>query len=314
MFFEMGGALYSAFLQNKPTATVPDDFVDIARQVARRVGWSMVVHGKPCKGVIGPINANKKVIVALSGGLDSVYMMHTLKDAGNEVIAVHVSGLNKSSSKYELEAARACAHEAGVKFIAANFNAPRQTFPDNPFKNQLILSMLLDIGVKMGVYRYALGSDWTTPLSEAVVGFTITDSIEVNRAFWAGVQKHFPQAELIFIPDNIKKVERLRYLYDKKALNSVSSCIAPLRFRESWHKTNEQKYGIHLMKGRCGSCYKCAMEYILLVENGQITKNPKFYEHSWDILANSKTAHRPDLFAKGLPLAKRLANLKNYGS
>ena len=68
------------------------------------------------------------------------------------------------------------------------------------------------------------------------------------------------------------------------------------------------------MNGRCGSCYKCAMEYILLAETGRIRKDPAFYAHCFDTLATSKTAHRPDLFAKSLPLAKRLENLKKYGS
>ena len=254
------------------------------------------------------------MLVALSGGLDSVYLMHRLKDEGYEVTAVHVAGLNKQSTTFEENFAQKAAEKAGVKFEKLNFKSPSQVFPDNPFKNQLILSMMLDMGIKRGLYRYAIGSDWTTPLKEAVAGFTITDSVEVYREFWNGVKQRFPQAELVFIPDNVKKYERLQYLHDKGVLNDVSSCIAPQRFRESLHIKNQQKYGVKLMDGRCGSCYKCAMEYILLAEAGKLPKDKAYYDHCWEVLATSKTAHRPDLFAKTLPFEKRLENLKNYGS
>lgn len=315
MFFEVGRRLYDAFLHQTPAVQVPSEYVGIVQQVMQKVGWKTRVEGVSVGGAIGaPVQENNRVAVALSGGLDSVYIMHRLIDAGYDVTAVHVAGLNKFSGKYEEQAARTAATKAGAKFVKAVFNAPKQTFPDNPFKNQLVLSMMLDIGIPKGIYKFALGSDWTTPLAEAVVGFTITDSIEVNREYWAGVRQRLPQAQLIFIPDNVKKAERLAYLYDRGALNDVSSCVSPLRFRQSLHERNEQKYGLHLMHARCGSCYKCAMKYILLVETGRIPKNAKFYDHAWDTLATSKTAHRPDLFAKSLPQKKRLENLLKYGS
>lgn len=315
MFFDVGRRLYDAFIRPSPVVYVPFEYVGIVQQVMQKVGWKTRVEGVVCGGEFGAtLDSNNRVAVALSGGLDSVYLMHRLKEDGYDVTAVHVAGLNKFSGKYEEQAARKAAAKAGAKFVKAVFNAPKQHFPDNPFKNQLVLAMMLDICVPKGIYRFALGSDWTTPLAEAVVGFTITDSIEVNREYWAGVRQRLPQAELLFIPDDVKKVHRLAYLFDRGALADVSSCVSPLRFRQSLHERNEQKYGLHLMPNRCGSCYKCAMEYILLVEAGRIPKNPKFYDHAWDTLATSKTAHRPDLFAKSLPIKKRMENLLKYGS
>lgn len=315
MFFEYTIPLYRAFLEERPVVEVPAEHADITKAVIQKIGWNTRVRGVDVHGVhVGKMKENNKIMVALSGGLDSVYLMNKLIEQGYDVEAVHVEGLNKSSSNYEERAAHNAAKEAGVKYIRAEYKAPKQHFPDNPFKNQLVLSMLLDIGINRGIYRYAVGSDWTTPLSEAVVGFTITDSEEVYHAYWDSIKAHFPQAELVFIPDNEKKIDRLTYLFDADKLKHVSSCVSPFRFRASLHEKNEQKYGIKLMNGRCGSCYKCAMEYILLVETGRLPKNDAFYAHSWDTLATSKTAHRPDLFDKKLPMSKRMENLKNYGS
>lgn len=314
MFFEIGQKLYSAFLMPAQRVSVPTEYVDIAKQVAEKIGWNTEVCGIDIEYSVSTEAQNSRVMLALSGGLDSVYLMHKLIDDGYNVTAVHIAGLNKSSSADEEISARAAAKKAGEKYAKAVYKAPRQVFPDNPFKNQLILSILLDIGVKQGIYRYAIGSDWTTPLNEAAVGYTITDSAEVNQAFWSGIKARFPQAELLFIPNDEKKYKRLEYLWDKNALQDVSSCISPHRFRAHLHKQNIEKYGVELMPGRCGSCYKCAMEYLLLVHMGKIKKDERFAEHSWNTLATSQTAHRPDLFAKNMPLEQRITNLINYGS
>jgi len=56
------------------------------------------------------------------------------------------------------------------------------------------------------------------------------------------------------------------------------------------------------------------MEYLLLADMGLVGYDSRYAEHCWNILATSKTAHRPDLFKRSLPLAERMDNLRNYGS
>ena len=313
--------VYEAFLTERPAVSVPAEYVEITGKIIEKIGWHTDVRAMPESNVLNAANISvsprpKDILLALSGGLDSTYFLYNLKDSGYNVTAVHITGLNKSTAGTEAERARRIAQEAGVQFISVEFKAPKQAFPDNPFKNQLVLAIMLDLGAERGITKYAVGSDWTTPLSEAAVGYTITDSVEVNREYWRGVQKYFPEAELLFIDNADKKYQRLQYLYKFHftALNKVSSCICPTRFRKFRHGQNIAKYGVPLMDGRCGSCYKCSMEYILLVEAGLVPKNKAYFQHCWDILATSKTAHRPDLFSKALPYEVRLANLMNYGS
>lgn len=316
-FYRAGLKLYSGFTRERSIIEVPADYKEIADLVIQKIGWRTKTIAKEYEYPLVKFQANKKMLIGLSGGLDSVYLMHKAIDAGYEVTAVHVAGLNgKSIAKVELASAQRLANIAGANFISVNFMQPPQEFIDNPFKNQLILSMMLDIGITKGIYRYGLGSDWTTPLSEAATGYTITDSIEVNKGFWNGVVKHIPEAELCFINENEKKYERLKYLFTnhRESLENVVSCISPIRFRGLYRKQNIKKYGVDLLPGRCGSCYKCCMEYILLAEAQLIKKDARFYEHCWTALATSQTAHRPDLFSKNLPHEKRLENLLNYGS
>ena len=132
-FFNSGNMLYSAFLQEKPVAVVPCGCVDIAQAVVKKLNWATQIRGQAVAFNVKPIPENDRVMIALSGGLDSVYFMHKLKDAGYDVTAVHVNGLNKSSAAVEAEEAKKIADAAGVKFINANYKAPKQVFPDNPF-------------------------------------------------------------------------------------------------------------------------------------------------------------------------------------
>lgn len=314
-FYDYGLMLYMAFTEKRQAITVPEECVDIAQAVCRKIGW----RDTQVKGADVPVKpfestADNKIMVALSGGLDSAYLMHRLIEQGYEVTALHVAGINKGQAIEEAKAAREAATKAGAHYRQAFFKPPRNVFPDNPFKNQLIMSIMLEAGARDGICKYALGSDWTTPLEDAVVGFTITDSIEVNRGFVDGIRAKGQKCDLVFIDDDVKKQGRIEHLYRKDALTTVSRCVSPHRFRTHLHNSNEQKYGVTLMPGRCGSCYKCAMEYLLMADAGLVEANRGYTEHCWDILATAKTSHRPDLFAKKLPTAERMKNLREYGS
>lgn len=259
---------------------------------------------------------NKNIVIGFSGGLDSAYMALYLRDQGYNVTLMHIKNLNKSYPK-EDDFARRFAGNNNFNYIelgAKHYN--KEFFIDNPLKNQLVLSAMIDYGMKNKISTYGIGADTCTSISESAVGMTITDSIEVNQYFWDGIKKYIPFATLKFIPRNIKKYDRLQYILSNhpSALNDIYSCITPHRFNNSLHKHNEEKYGVHLLDGRCGSCFKCCMEGILLAELGYYDRNSEFIKHCWDILANSKNSHRKDLFDKKIPLKERYNNILNYGS
>lgn len=294
---------------------VPAECVNVCAEVCKRIGWEHTqIVGADVDLAPVKTRKNKKVMLALSGGLDSAYLLYKLIEKRYSVICVHVNGLNKSCATEEKLQAERIAKKAGAEFICVGFKAPSQKYPDNPFKNQLILSIMLDIGVKEGVTRYAIGSDWETPLANAAVGYTITDSKEVNEGFWNGIKAHFPYAELLMVDGSEKKLQRISYLYEKNVLEDISSCIAAHRFRAHLRDININKYGVRLMRGRCGSCYKCCMEYLLLVDLGLTKADAAYKEHCWDILAESSVSHRPELFNKSLSEKKRMENLRSYGS
>ena len=71
---------------------------------------------------------------------------------------------------------------------------------------------------------------------------------------------------------------------DMKLFESAQSCLGPHRFRQWTHDKNESKYNIKLLKNRCGSCWKCAYEYIWLADHDLQEYNRDYYKHCIDVL------------------------------
>ena len=108
-FFEITAPLYGAFIKEAPAVKVPREFADITEKVIAKCGWTAKVTTYNTTFTVPHIEQNNKVMIALSGGLDSAYLLIKLKEKGYAVTACHVRGANKSYSKTEAESARSCA-------------------------------------------------------------------------------------------------------------------------------------------------------------------------------------------------------------
>lgn len=267
------------------------------------------------------IQENKNVIVGLSAGLDSCYLALKLKSQGYNVTTLHVNKLNTYAAINEDKMAKEFSEHANLNYIAIDHKRKKpNVYYENPLRNQLVMSFMIDYAIENNFSNIAIGSDWTEPLNECQLGLDVTDSKEVNETFWNGIKQCIPNMNLIFCEDNIKKVDRIKFILDtnKELFEDVYSCVMATRFVQSFKKKNEEKYKIKLLKNRCGSCVKCCREFLYLCHLGYYDNDAiptvLFKEHCWDILGNSKFALQLDKYGLAIPLQKRWENLLNQGS
>lgn len=256
---------------------------------------------------------NRKIIIGASGGLDSTYTALRYKDLGYDIILVHFKNLNKNYPK-ETEHIKNFAKKNNFKlYIIDVKNFGKDYFPDNPFKNELILCALTEIGYNLNIKNIMLGATGTYHIENSKIGINVTDTIENYNTFISGLKKYYNNVNLFFLEKNLTKNKMIEYIikYHKDSLEDIYSCISPNRFVKMLHNNNESKYNIKLLKDRCGSCYKCCMEYILLYENGYYS-NKEFLNHCYEILAKSKNSHSPQLFNLKIPYEQRRKNVLGY--
>lgn len=124
--------------------------MDAARQRPQRPevrGWppTKVRLGPACSGQRAPIEgsfARVKIILSLSGGLDSSVLMHHLLDEGHELRALGVDYGQRH--RCELEAAAALAARAGVEFRCVDLSSLRPLLPGS--------ALTSDVDVPAGAY------------------------------------------------------------------------------------------------------------------------------------------------------------------
>ena len=311
--------LYELFCDDEAPARVRvlDGFDGLVEVVCKRLGKRVPHIESYAIGKQAPDGQSGITAVALSSGLDSVYRLLSLADSGRELVAFHIDGLNKQYPREDENVDR-LAEIAGASVVrcAARHTEP-EIYPDNPLKNQLILAAMIDALYRDGVTSYAIGSDWTTDISDSAVGLTVTDAAQVYEEFCAGAARYVDGFRLVMIEDGVKKVDRLRYLIERhaNAVPLIRSCLSAHRYQDYLRKVNSEKYGVEIMPGRCGSCYKCCMEYLLLqyIDNG-LRNDDAFARHCWHMLATSKYSHCREKFSEGLPVNVRIDNLLAYGS
>lgn len=206
---------------------------------------------------------DKKVLLAYTGGKDSVAATIRLKKAGYDVSLFFIKGLNKAYPK-ELDCAEKIAEILGCKLYVSEVKITgKNSHPDNPVKNQLILSLMTDFGLKHGFNCFSSGIlNVTNPNYE----FDWSDSGELMETFKAFMRKAFKGWK--YIENGATKeaenlAELLKHPKAKELWNLKSSCVGPNRFRSTHREANEAKFKIKLSENQCGSCYKCAYEYVV---------------------------------------------------
>lgn len=255
----------------------PVDLAEILKTIYRDFKMLEPIDDKPHF----EITSNNKILLAFSSGKDSTATALKFLKEGYEVEAFFVQGVNRQYPQ-EVEYAQKVCDYIGIPLIVykASYSG-KQAYMENPIKNLYILALMLDYGLRNGFTNYSMGNHTEVNLKESNIQYNWSDAIEIYDMFTEFARKRFPQYNFISGLSEGENPYRilLESDYDMiDILGNISSCIMTNRFRESLHSKNEEKYKINLIPGRCGSCHKCAIEYIQLCRYKLIPINKAYYK------------------------------------
>lgn len=248
------------------------------------------------------INKNKKVLLCYSGGLDSIYQAFYLRNKGYDVILYHVKGINKFENGQSTKVTKEFAYKFGFDLIEIdNIKTEHNKYwPENPVKNQMILSIAIDYCIEQGVYNVADGDNYTLLTKNATVGVNYTDTKECNENFESFVNK-FCDINFIHLGGKNRQQE-IKYIEKYSNMDYVYSCLSPGRFNQSWRKRVINKYDIDeniIPKYNCCTCRKCASQILLLKYLGYVKfNNEDFEEYLWSKQLSGKYAARDFVWKK----------------
>ena len=225
------------------------------------------------------------VVVCFSGGKDSVATAIKCRDMGYDVKLFHVHGINHSYPD-EVNRAKEISEYLGMPLRIEKVKLSGKTaWQENPLKNQVIATMAIDWSDRNGYgHRLAFGDFRNDHRERAIFGMNWTDTVEMWNAYSEYIRNDYRDFEMLMLFDNYFQTMDI-VAKDRKLLEMMQGCIAPMRYRDYWRSQNIAKYGADvLLPHRCGSCWKCCREYTHLADNGILPINEKYYKKCMHIL------------------------------
>lgn len=225
----------------------------------------------------------ESVVVLFSGGKDSVAVAQYCKQKYKKVYLYHIKGLNRSYP-YEYENAQKIAEYLQLPLIIeqVKYNG-KSDYRINPLKNQVAGALALNYCIQNNLAPViAVGDIQSDHIDEAVYDLDYSDTYEMWHSFSADAKKEYANFYLEMpLQYNTHSLEIVTT--DLNLFKLCGGCMTPPRFKNQLIQTNEAKYNIKLYPYRCGSCYKCAIEYIFLANHKLVPFNKEFYKHCLDI-------------------------------
>lgn len=227
----------------------------------------------------------EKVVVGFSGGKDSLACVLQLLDDGYKPILFYVDGINRSYTS-ELDHAKLLADKLGLELYVYSLKVTGKCdFIENPTKNQFILSLMVDYGVKQNINKYAFGTVWSDKLETISSEYMLSDCFDLMVATEEFYKKYIPYFEIIVpLEDETESYCIIDKCDRNDLLGLCYSCMTPIRYKKNIVSKNVQKYGVDLLPNRCGSCYKCCQEALILSELGIVKYDKSFLSHCADII------------------------------
>ena len=226
---------------------------------------------------------NGRIILCYSGGKDSTATAIRLKNEGWDIILYHLRGINQTY-KDEYKTAEKVAELLNIPIIIENISLKgKHDWTEHPMKNMIVANHAIQWGIDNDfTTNICFGNFTTSSLYSDSFEICGGDCREMWEVYEGIIQQIIPKFHMHFVLSSFQDtVDIIRQ--NKELLPFVQSCIGPYRYREYLHTKNENRYGVKLLPHRCGSCWKCCLEYCMFEDN----PNNEFYNHCIDILSKT---------------------------
>ena len=227
---------------------------------------------------------SKNMIVCFSGGKDSTATALHYKKRGYNVYLYHVKGINKSYPDEWKQAQKIAEYLDMPLYIDEYKMEGKLDIPGHPMKNMIIANGALHYGIANNIgIKLAPGTYQTSYLDDNPFYYSGDDCVEMWVEYEYILQKIIPKFKIYLGLENVKSTINL-LSKDLKLMELCLSCVGAQRFR-AWNKQRiESKYNIKLLENRCGTCWKCCLEYIYLCDMCQREYNKDYYKHCLNVL------------------------------
>ena len=246
-----------------------EDFTDVV--------WSIDYFEKKYKR-IKPIE-NNNLILAFSGGKDSIASALKFKESGYNVYLYHLKHINPSFAD-EWKCAKESADILGMPIFFDDIQfSGHHMYMEHPMKNMLIANGALSYGIREGVgTTIAFGNYTTSYLDDNVFDRCAGDCVDMWWLYEKIIQRVIPNFEIQMNIENMG--ETIKILEDKTdLLNASLSCLCRHSLRDYRRQWVSDKFGIELFNKRCGSCYKCCVEYIYMADHDRMKFSEDYYKY-----------------------------------
>ena len=227
---------------------------------------------------------DKKILICFSGGKDSLATTLYYKERGYNITLFHIKNIN-ATYRDEYKTVKHFADLLELPLIVDEVNLRGKTcWIEHPMKNMIICSLALQhLVANNEPCRIAFGNFSTSELANEPFEICGGDCVEMWDAFNSIAKKVFPSYELLIPLENFYDTIDI-LLENSDLLQDTQSCIGSYRYREYTRKNNEKKYNIELPEHRCGSCWKCCLEYCIFCDKGIYEYNEEYYKHCLRVL------------------------------
>lgn len=239
--------------------------------------WAVDYEDRAYPVVAQPQNNN--LILAFSGGKDSIASAIKYKEAGYNVYLYYMQHINPTFSD-EGDCAKKAAELLELPIFMDDIKYKGyHMWTEHPMKNMVIANGALSYGVREGIgTRVAFGNYKTSFLDDNVFDRCAGDCTDMWEAYSEIISRIIPNFEIETNLENIN--DTLELLSGHRDLLDASlSCLCRHSLRAYRRDWVSKKFGIELFARRCGSCYKCCMEYIYMADHDKLPFNEDYYKY-----------------------------------